>query len=257
MTRKGQGQAGKSVCGSRSGSRSVGSMGRHRHGCCSGHGPSSKTSTSTLSHKKGWSWMAKEALQEHMAASAPRVLSKLAPSPGSHTPIAVGGWREKWRNALTALTNHRGKIRNDVNVLCTGVSGTRSCHRLRNSRAGGDLCGALAPTAAQSRPPPPGCCGNTPHPVPCFCFAAARDIPGRACCTPLSCGPGPALLPGSHSAPSGPASPGCTSSDSLCGEGRARGGLCEQLLCTTSTPCPPGWPASGLETSGFSKNTPH
>lgn len=59
-------------------------------------------------------------------------------------------------------------------------------------------------------------------------FATASAVPGRVCCTPLSCGPSPALLPGSHSAPSGLASPSCTSSDWICGEGKGRGRLREQ-----------------------------
>lgn len=194
------------------------------HGCAQAWlscwpGPSSKTSTSTRSYKKGWSALARASLQEHTAASAPQVLSKLALSPGSQTPIAAGGWRGKWRNTLTALTNSCGKICNDINFLCTGVSRTHTYYRLRETAGLAGTSAGLWPKlllkaghlhqAAQGL----GQCRNTPYPTPCFCFATASDIPGRVCCTPLSCGPSPALLPGSHSAPSGLASPSCTSSD--------------------------------------------
>lgn len=168
-------------------------------------GPSSKTSTSTYSHKKGWSALAGPSLQERMAASAPP-RSKLAPSPGSKAPIAVGAWREKWRNALTALTNSCGKICNDINFLSTGVSRTHTYHRLRETAG---LAGTSAGLWSKLLPK----AGHLHQAAQGFCFATASDVPGRVCCTPLSCGPSPALLPGSHSAPSGLASPSCTSSD--------------------------------------------
>lgn len=88
-----------------------------------------------------------------------------------------------------------------THFLFGGSSRTPICHR---HRAAAGLAGTL-----------PSCCSKLPSPqdAQSFCLGTMSDVPGRACCTPLSCGPSPALLPGSHSAPSGLASPSCTSSD--------------------------------------------
>lgn len=147
-------------------------------------GPSSKTSTHCPAG------MARASQPGHMAATTPQVLFNLAPSP----------WNQ--------LHHHWG---------CRGNGGVLSVTLIFPLVASAGLPSVTGteqqlgwqghcPAAAPSWPPPPSR-------LPRALLVTMSAVPGRACCTPLSCGPSPALLPGSRSAPSGLASPSCTSSD--------------------------------------------
>lgn len=138
-------------------------------------GPSNKTSTHSPAG------MARASLPGHMAATAHRCSLSCPQAHGVKPEGGMEEWSQCWFSPAAA--------------------GFPSVTGSEQQLGWQGHC----PAAAPSQPPS--------QDAQSFCLVTVSGVPGRACCTPLSCGPSPALLPGSRSAPSGLASPSCTSSD--------------------------------------------